>query len=192
MWWRSDVLIDATDRKLTGRTAQTSKPIHVTGGHFRFSWWQSRLVTATGGRWGWSLLSYRHWWCPVWRFQVHPLLWTSGPLKHDNVSKRAVRSWSGILRSRICDDISSNLTSSCSNRVSTCRQERYDHWHSGHKDKRSRTNAVNSWGLEISPGLRGTAGVGVLSLAGPLFGLAGVGAGVTLRGRADDGCIWRS
>ena len=34
--------------------------------------------------------------------------------------------------------------------------------------------------------------MGVLSLAGPLFGLAGVGAGVTLRGRADDGCIWRS
>jgi len=76
------------------------------------------------------------------------------------------------IRSRICDDISSNLISSCSNKVST--------------------NAVNSWGLEISPGLRGPAdGVGVLSLVGPVIdvGFAGVEAGVTLRGSADDGGI---
>ena len=57
---------------------------------------------------------------------------------------------------------------------------------------RARTNAVNSWGLEISPGLREPAEeVDVLSLVGPVMdvGLAGVEAGVTLRGSADDGGI---
>lgn len=70
---------------------------------------------------------------------------------------------------------------------------RYHEWHVVNETP---TNAVNSWGLDMSPGLACLSGaevVGVLSRDDSVFdmGFAGVEAGVTLSGRAEDGGMIR-
>lgn len=52
-----------------------------------------------------------------------------------------------------------------------------------------RTKAVNSCGLDISPGFNGAMGVGVMSREGAACGFMGVDAGVTLSGRAEEGVM---
>lgn len=101
--------------------------------------------------------------------------------------------------------MSSNLESSCSSSVSTCHKEGqnnvivFDDRPGSPKDKAGvvRTNAVSSWGLEISPGTSVPdlavevcllAGMGVFSLSFSPF-LAGVDG--TFNGSAED-CMLRS